>query len=260
MSWAYQDQFVPYVNLSTSFETPTTTELRNRPGASGGFNEGLKPQRAVNYEIGARGQPVPHVSYSVALFLGRITDAIVQFQEIGGSAFFQNAGKTHNDGAEIGLSLTPVSWLTLNGAYTYSHFRFADYKVVSGAAIDTLDGNRLPGVLEHFWRFGLRSSFEPGFFVDADHTISSSVVADDANNVFVDAWGARVTNLRVGWSGEAGTMQLVPFVGINNLWNRRYISAVTANATAGRYFEPAARRIVYLGAEIGYRTAARPQP
>jgi hypothetical protein len=50
----YQDQFVPYINLSTSFETPTTTELRNRPGASGGFNEGLKPQRAVNYEIGAR--------------------------------------------------------------------------------------------------------------------------------------------------------------------------------------------------------------
>ncbi len=260
VSWAYQDQFVPYVNVSTSFETPTTTELRNRPGSSGGFNEGLKPQRAVNYEIGARGQPIPHVSYSAAFFLGRITDAIVQFQEIGGSAFFQNAGKTHNDGAEIGLSLTPVTWLTLTGAYTYSHFRFADYKVVNGSAVDTLDGNRLPGVPEHFWRFGIRSTFGPRLFVDADHTISSSVVADDANTVFVDAWGAGVTNLRVGWSGEAGAMQLVPFVGVNNLWNRKYISAVTANATAGRYFEPAARRIVYLGAEIGYRTAPSPQP
>jgi iron complex outermembrane recepter protein len=260
VSWAYQDRFVPYINVSTSFETPTTTELRNRPGTSGGFNESLKPQRAVNYEIGARGQPIPHLSYTVAFFLGRITDAIVQFQEIGGSAFFQNAGKTHNDGAEIGLSVTPVSWLTLTGAYTYSHFRFADYKVVNGTVIDTLDGNRLPGVPEHFWRLGLRSSFGRGFFVDADHTISSSLLADDANTVGVDAWGAGVTNLRVGWSGEAGTMQLSPFVGVNNLWNRKYISAVTANATAARYFEPAARRILYVGAEIGYRTAARSQP
>jgi iron complex outermembrane recepter protein len=260
VSWALQDQFVPYVNVSTSFETPTTTELRNQPGASGGFNEGLKPQRAVNYEIGARGHPVPQLSYSAAFFLGRITDAIVQFQEIGGSAFFQNAGKTHNDGAEIGISITPVSGITITGAYTYSHFRFADYKVVTPEKVDTLDGNRLPAVPDHFWRFGVRSTFGPGFFVDADQTISSSVVADDANLVYVDAWGAGVTNLRVGWSGEAGAMQLVPFVGVNNLWNRKYISAVTTNAIAGRFFEPAARRVLYLGAEIGYRAAPPPQP
>jgi hypothetical protein len=27
------------------------------------------------------------------------------------------------------------------------------------------------------------------------------VVADDANTIFVDAWGAGVTNLRLGWTG-----------------------------------------------------------
>ena len=49
------------------------------------------------------------MKYSVALFLGRITDAIVQQQEVGGRAFFVNAGKTHNDGAEVGLTVTPVT-------------------------------------------------------------------------------------------------------------------------------------------------------
>src|SRR6185312_15820946 len=107
------------------FETPTTTELVNQPGSTGGFNTGLKPQRAVNYEIGARGQPAPSVTYSVAFFLGRITDAIVQQQEIGGRAFFANAGKTHNDGAEVGLTVSPIDALTLSGAYTYAHYRFA---------------------------------------------------------------------------------------------------------------------------------------
>ena len=40
-SWSFGDRFVPYVNVSTSFETPTTTELVNQPDGSGGFNPDL---------------------------------------------------------------------------------------------------------------------------------------------------------------------------------------------------------------------------
>jgi len=252
-SWSFGDRFVPYLNLSTSFETPTTTELVNQPNGTGGFNTELSPQRAVNYEIGARGQPTPGVEYSVAFFLGRISDAIVQQQEVGGRAFFVNAGKTHNDGAEVGLSVTPVEGLRLSGAYTYAHYRFAEYVDASGTS---LEGNKLPGVPDHFWRFGLRTSLPHGFFADADHTISSSVPADDANtgSLVADSWGAGVTNLRLGWDGNAGEVSLSPFLGINNLWDRRYISAVTINGTGGRVFEPAPRRVIYLGTEIGYRT------
>jgi iron complex outermembrane recepter protein len=254
-SWSLGKGLVPYVNLSTSFETPTTTELVNQPNSAGGFNTELKPQRAVNYEIGARGQAVPQVDYSVALFLGRITDAIVQRQEIGGRAFFANAGKTHNDGAEVGVSVRPVTGLTVRGSYTYAHYRFADYVDQSG---NSLAGNRLPGVPDHFWRFGVRGSLPRDFYVDLDHTISSSVAADDANTpaLFADSWGAGVTNLRVGWDGDVGVMSLSPFVGFNNLWDRRYVASVTANAVGGRVFEPAPRRVIYLGGEIGYRTRA----
>lgn len=246
-SWAFGDRFVPYVNLSTAFETPTTTELVNKPDGSGGFNPELGPQRAVNYEIGARGQPTSRVTYSVALFLGRVTDAIVQVGEIGGRAFFGNTGKTHNDGAEVGLSVTPTPGLTLSGAYTYARYRFA-----SGQ----FDGKRLPGVPEHYWRLGLRTELPVGFFLDADHTLSSSLAADDPNTIIVDSWGAGVTNLRVGWDGEVGSLQLGPFLGVNNLWNRRYVGSVTLNGAGGRVFEPAPLRIIYFGAEIGYRAVA----
>jgi iron complex outermembrane receptor protein len=249
MSWSVSDKFVPYLNVSTSFETPTTTELVNKPDGSGGLNPDLGPQRAVNYEIGARGQPTARITYSVALFLGRITDALVQQSEIGGRAFFRNAGKTHNDGAEVGLSLTPFDGLTLNGAYTYAHYRFADYQLADGTV---LNGNRLPGVPEDFWRLGLRAALPYDFYVDADHTISSSIVADDANTIWVNAWGAGVTNLRVGWNGRSGQMEIGPFLGINNLWDRRYVGSVTLNGAFGRVLEPAPRRVIYLGTEIGY--------
>jgi iron complex outermembrane recepter protein len=252
-SWSFGDRFVPYVNVSTSFETPTTTELVNQPNSAGGFNTELTPQRAVNYEVGARGQPIPAVEYSVALFLGRIKDAIVQQQEVGGRAFFVNAGKTHNDGAEVGLSVTPVAGLRLSGAYTYAHYRFAEYVDASGTS---LAGNRLPGVPDHFWRFGIRSTLPYGFYADADHTLSSSLAADDLNTpaLVADGWGAGVTNLRLGWDGDAGELNLAPFIGINNLWDRQYVSSVTINGAGGRVFEPAPRRVIYVGTEIGYRT------
>jgi iron complex outermembrane receptor protein len=249
VSLSFGDRFVPYVNVATAFETPTTTELVNKPDGSGGFNPDLGPQRAVNYEIGARGQPVPRVSYSVALFLGRVSDAIVQGPEVGGRAFFRNAGKTHNDGAEVGLTVSPAAGLTLRGSYTYARYRFTDYRLADGTV---LDGNRLPGVPEHFWRLGLRTSLPADFYLDADHTISSSIVADDGNTTYVDAWGAGVTNLRLGWDGHTGAVEFAPFLGVNNLWDRRYVGSVTLNGVGGRVFEPAPRRILYIGTEIGY--------
>jgi iron complex outermembrane receptor protein len=251
LSLSLGDRFVPYVNVATAFETPTTTELANQPDGSGGFNPALGPQRAVNYEIGARGQPVPSVTYSVALFLGRVTDAIVQGPEVGGRAFFRNAGKTHNDGAEVGVTVSPAAGLTLRGSYTYARYRFTDYRLADGTV---LDGNRLPGVPEHFWRFGLRTSLPSDFFLDADQTISSSIVADDANTIYVPAWGAGLTNLRLGWTGQAGQAEFAPFLGVNNLWDRRYVGSVTLNGVGGRVFEPAPRRVIYVGAEIGYGT------
>jgi iron complex outermembrane receptor protein len=252
VSVSFGDQFVPYVNVATAFETPTTTELVNQPDGSGGFNPELGPQRSVNYEVGARGQPLPNVSYSVALFLGRISDAIVQGPEVGGRAFFRNAGKTHNDGAELGLNASPAAGLTLRGSYTYARYRFTDYQLADGTV---LDGNRLPGVPEHFWRLGLRTALPADFFLDADHTISSSILADDTNTLWVDSWGAGVTNLRLGWNGRSGQMEVAPFVGVNNLWDRRYVGSVTLNGVGGRVFEPAPRRVIYVGTEIGYATA-----
>ncbi len=113
-------RFSPYLNLSTSFETPTTTELANQPNSTGGFNNGLKPQRSVNYEAGARGTVGP-LTYSVAGFLGRVKDAIVQYREVGGRAYFANAGRLKNDGVELGLQYRASDQLSLFGNWTYAN-------------------------------------------------------------------------------------------------------------------------------------------
>jgi iron complex outermembrane recepter protein len=255
-SYLVADAFTPYVNLSTSFETPTTTELVNSPTDAGGFNAELDPQRAVNLEVGARGQVGRYVSYSAAAFRTRVNDAIIQYREVGGRAFFQNAGQTHNNGIELGVSVQPVSGLRLFGSYTFADYTFGEYRIVNGATVDTLDGNRLAGVPRHFTRIGLRSEPGYGFALDIDHTLSSFLFADDANTLDVEGYGNGVTNLRVSWIGNVGSASISPFVGVNNLWDKDYIGSVTINGTFGRVLEPAVGRFLYLGAEIGYRTGS----
>jgi hypothetical protein len=56
-SYALAAAFAPYANVSTAFETPTTTELQARAAArhAAAFNADLGPQRARGVEVGARG-------------------------------------------------------------------------------------------------------------------------------------------------------------------------------------------------------------
>ena len=258
VSYTVSDAFVPYASVSSSFETPTTTELVNRPDQSGGFNDALGPQRAVNYEIGARGRLGSRVEYSVSGFLARVSDAIVQFRQVGATAFFRNAGRTHNDGVELGLSVRPVPQVRVFGSYTYARYIFDDYRFEDNGTIVVRDGNRLPGIPEHFARLGARIDPGYGFGVDIDHTLSSSLFADDANTFEVDGWGAGVTNLRVSWDGTLGRAAVRPFIGVNNLFDKAYIGSVTVNgfdvlAQAPRVIEPAPGVNVFLGAELGWR-------
>jgi iron complex outermembrane recepter protein len=248
-SYLVTPAFIPYANIGTSFETPTTNELGNRPDGQGGFNDDLGPQRAVSFELGARGDPVPWVSYSVAAFTNRVTDAIVQFAAVDAAAFFTNAGRIDSRGLELGLSLKPFRRLSFFGSYTFADYTFDEYLTPQG---DEVSGNRVPGVPRHFTRIGLRSEPAKDFALDVDHTLSSSLPADDLNQLFIGNWGAGVTNARVSWSGQIGVGSLSPFIGVNNVWDRDYISSVTINGVGGRVIEPAPGRVVYVGVEIGY--------
>jgi iron complex outermembrane receptor protein len=271
LTYVRDPRFSPYVNVSTSFETPTTTELANQPNTTGGFNAALDPQRTANYELGIRGT-VAGVTYTATGYVSRIRDAIVQYQEVSGRAYFTNAGKVKNDGLELGVSGQVTDRLRLFGNYTYSNFRFGTYRIARSAnnliVVDTLDGNRLPGVPKGFIRLGLRAGPVRGVALDVDHTMATSMFADDRNTLYVAGFGSPatgeirglgngVTNARLSWEGRAGGAWVRPFIGVNNLWDRSYVGSFTLNGTFGRVFETAPGRNWYLGGEIGWAAPVR---
>ncbi|HLS48179.1 MAG TPA: TonB-dependent receptor [Gemmatimonadales bacterium] len=230
-----------YVSVSTAFETPTTTELGNRPDGSGGLNPELAAQRGTSFEVGARGGS-RRVSWSGAVFTSSIRDAITQFEEVGGRAYFRNAGRVRQRGVEAALDLRLHPLVTASLSYTLADYRFVEY-VVDGAS---LAGNRLPGVPVHSGHAQIAFSPASWTFM-LDHAASSRVWADDSNLLEAPGWGAGVTDLRVGWSGTAGQLDFEPFVVIRNLTDRRFVGSVTINGFNGRVFEPAPGRHVMLG-------------
>jgi iron complex outermembrane receptor protein len=248
--------FTAYANVGTSFETPTTTELANRPTAAGGFNPDLEPQTATNFEIGARGIVDGRANWSVALFQANVGDELISYEVPGGTSrrFFRNAGAARHRGLEIGGAVGFARGLELISSWSYSDFEYTDYRIGSF----DLKGRLLPGIPEHALRLGLRAqpAFARGGWADVDFVYSSGVGVDDtlAAAVPVDGWG--VTNVRLGWQGSVGRVRVAPFIALNNAFNKKYVGSVVINAAPiggapGRYYEPAPGRNLYLGFTLG---------
>ena len=222
--------------------------MANRPTGEGGFNPDLDAQHATNYEVGLKGG-LKRFHYDLALFSISVKDELIPFEvpTVEGRRFFRNAGSSTHNGLEFGFRGVVFEGLTASVAYTYSDFRFEDFKTEDAI----FDDNRIPGIPPHqlhaelFYRHllgisgGLELTFVDDFFVD------------DANTEQNDSYA--VINFRLSYARTIGRWQVAPFIGLNNLLDRAYNASVRVNAFGQRYFEPAPGRSVHAGTTI-YRS------
>jgi iron complex outermembrane receptor protein len=239
-----------YSNFSTSFETPTTSELANQESGAGGFNPALEPQRTRSTEVGVNGRvTLARVvgSYQLAVYDARVRDALIPFEVASapGRQYFRNAGSTKNRGVEAATSLVLPRGFALRASYTHTDARFDDYAVTVGPTTTVYDGNQIPGVAAN--RGDATLSFQPSrFFVDWDTRIQSRVPVNDANDEYADSYV--IHGLRVGARDvRAGALSVSPHIGVMNLFDRAYSTSVVVNAFGRRYYEPGPPRSLYAG-------------
>ena len=236
-----------YASVSTSFETPTTTEMANRPEGVGGLNADLKPQRGVSYEVGYKGMRLNGVRYELALFSIITEDELIAFQVPGAAAgrqFFRNAGQTTRRGAEASISgvAGPVS---LGTTATWLRYVYDDFTVAG----TSFEGNRVPGVAPA--NVSAFASVAPKWglvALEAQHV--GRVAVNNANTAWAD--GYTLLNARVAFRPPT-RLAMEPVVGIDNVFDKTYASNVVVNAAGGRYFEPGPGRTYYVGIRMGTR-------
>lgn len=233
-----------YANVSTAFETPTTTEFANPAG--GGFNQALDSQVSTNYEIGIKSRG-DRYRFDVALFHIDVDDELTPFELPGqsGRSFFENAGSSSRDGVEIALTRELGAGMELSAAYTWSDFTFDRFRDVDGAVHD---GNRIPGIPEHLFHVEWSWFGASGLYAIVDATYTGSFFADNANRDEVDSY--TVSSMRAGYNGYFGGWEISPFLGVNNLFDEEYNGNIRINAFGARYFEPAPERNLYMGLTI----------
>lgn len=238
-----------YGNLATSFQTPTTTELGNRPSGAGGFNPDLGPERTRSLEVGAKARRGAGW-VEVAAYRARIDSMLIGFElaSFPGRQFYRNAGQAVHRGLELGAGLRPLSALAVRAAYTYTDARFRRYVV--GTA--DLRGNRVPGIAPH--RFDATAFWQParGPFAGLDlRHESATPVADDDATGSLSSPAFTVVDVRGGWTElRLGRVRLSPSVGITNLLGVDYNTSVVVNAARGRFYEPGPGRAAYAGMEM----------
>ena len=240
-----------FANVSTGLETPTTTELSNRPDGQGGFND-LDAERILGVETGVTGVwSAQQLSYDVTLFYQDIDDVLVPFQErTFGPTYYRNQGAARHLGIETSFQWRPAELVSIQGSYSYVDAEFTAGTIQGPEDSTSLDGNQLPGVPSH--RLGATAQLQ------ADPVRGSITVqhvgeqyADSKNTATND--GYTTVDLRVSHPGFSvpGDATVTPFIALNNAFDVRY-NDVVVNAFGGRFYEPAAGRHWRVGASLQF--------
>ena len=91
-----------WVSFSSSFETPTLSELSSNPYGDSGLNPQLIAQKALNFEFGYRSK-MKNKYFEMVAFYIPTDDEITPYEieQFPGRTFYRNAGKTSRKGIEI---------------------------------------------------------------------------------------------------------------------------------------------------------------
>lgn len=228
---------VVFANVSTAFETPTTTELVNRPLGDGGFHPTLAPQRTVGVELGMRTRAsAARLHADIALYRLQISGRLLPRQNAEGRTYFENAGANTHQGVELALDWQATASTNIRATYGGNHYTFSSAPEA---------GRRIPGVPDHRLFLSLRSEYQ-GVSGEIAAAVASGVYADSDNTARDD--GHVVVDFYAAYEGlRISSVRLLPFLRLQNVLGAQYNGAVVVNAFGGRYYEPAAGRTVQIG-------------
>jgi iron complex outermembrane recepter protein len=218
-----------YAGVSTGYTPPL---LSNTVASDGSVDLTLKPERAVQYEVGAQGSSADNrLSAQVSLYDVENTDKLVS-ETANAVTFTTNAGKQRNKGVEASLSYKLVDngnrslslvqpWIT----YSYTRATFVDFRSDNNGNSSTVDfsGNAVPRVPPNVVAIGLDAATNTGVYLNGTFQYVDKVPVTFDNSTYVRSY--HLLGAKIGYQARvASHWMLNVFGGGDNLLGSTYYS------------------------------------
>lgn len=210
----YKDESSIFFNVGKSFRFPEVDEFTGMYDINFHqfLNTDLKPQSALNYQLGARHKFNGNLKMNISVFRMNVKDYIY-FNPTGGQWGYgenENYSNTYHQGLETGLEARFNSRTTFFANYTFTDAYFGD---------GLYSKNEIPMVARHKASTGLRFLLlkDVAFNVTGTYVGKRYFINDQANAVS-RLNGYMVADTNISWNSK----NLSLIFGIDNLFDREY--------------------------------------
>ncbi|MDP8292218.1 MAG: TonB-dependent receptor [Candidatus Orphnella occulta] len=227
----YDNDSNVYANYSNAFRTPTIGQMFTYGSSS---NTGLKPEEALNYEVGIRHFFYDYLTFNASLYWMRIDNEIWYDYA---TSKYENYGKTSHKGVDAGLNFKIIKEIT--GFANYSYIRAKNEK-------GDYSGQYLANVPLYKTSLGLNLKPIPELNINlALNKIGNSYI-DSENNDKLSSYFTVDTKItyQKDW--------YLLFLTANNLLGKEYNSYGYKSSSGRRTFSPAPERRFEAGMSITF--------
>ena len=226
------EQYI-FLNFSTSFETPTLSELSANPSGLEGFNLELNPSKAHSYEFGWKSYKSNYLIEANIFYIKSSNEVLpYELEDFPGRSFYENAGETERRGFEL---FSRFNWgsYSVEGSFTYAKYSFKNE-----------DHNDLPGIPGTHWIIKVENNLNRGWTSRLTYENVGGFYANNINTVFINSF--QKTRFQIAKRINFNSKIIDFSAGINNLLNKRYYDNIRLNSFGSRYYEPAPPRNFYI--------------
>ncbi len=252
MTYQVIQQAKIYGNISRGFNYPNVEETLTPEGV---INPDIGPEKGWNYELGTAVSLFKEkLNLNVAGYILEIEDLLVA-QRVGDDQYIgRNAGKTSHKGIEISLEHT-FNLSEKVQLQSFANASFNDHSYVEFSDGDNdFSGNALTGVPDKTISAGINLKHQNGLFLFSNFQHVGEIPMNDANNLYNESY--TVANLKTGYTAKVSrNIILEGNLGVNNIADKKYASAILINATGfgnnePRYYYPGMPRNYYGGVKL----------
>jgi len=234
-----------FINTSSGFETPTLNEYSSSPIGTG-FNEELKSQRNMGFEIGVSlFNSKRNSNIDLVYFETVSNNEVLSYEDenFPNQKFYNNAGKSKREGIEI-LGFYTINKTIISTSFTLGKYIFKEFR----DNVNDYKGNKIPGIPNNILTVSLEHKTKNNLFLNFNFKNTGSMFADNSNSVHINKFNT--LNFKMGKEFKFYKSMIYPFLIVNNIFEEEYFDNIRINALAGRYYEPAPKRTIFGGIRI----------